>query len=123
MARIRGRAGDAADSRADGAARASAGPGRQPASTRPARGPTGRVRSLEVLARLCAQLADNGPLVVDADLTSRLLAVTPRTARRQLRALADEGLALPLPPERAQHPGRPRQAYRLVAERLSQSTG
>jgi hypothetical protein len=44
--------------------------------------------------------------------------VTPRTARRQLRALVDEGLALPLPPARQQHPGRPRLEYRLVLEKL-----
>jgi predicted ArsR family transcriptional regulator len=55
---------------------------------------------------------------VDAELTGRLLSVTPRTARRQLRALADQGLALLLPPGRSLHPGRPRQSYRLIVEKL-----
>jgi hypothetical protein len=30
----------------------------------------------------------------------------------------DEGLAWPLPPNRAAQPGRPRQFYRLVTEKL-----
>ncbi len=77
-----------------------------------------RLRSLETLSRLAGQLTGDGAPVVDAELTGRLLSVTPRTARRQLRALADEGLALPLPPRRSSHPGRPRQAYRLVVEKL-----
>jgi hypothetical protein len=77
-----------------------------------------RLRSLETLARLAQKLAADATPVVDAELTGRLLSVTPRTARRQLRALADEGLALPLPPRRTQHPGRPRQSYRLVVEQL-----
>lgn len=77
-----------------------------------------RLRSLETLARLAQKLAADATPVVDAELTGQLLSVTPRTARRQLRALADEGLALPLPPRRTQHPGRPRQSYRLVVEQL-----
>lgn len=77
-----------------------------------------RLRNLETLARLATKLAADATPVVDAELTGRLLSVTPRTARRQLRALADEGLALPLPPRRTQHPGRPRQSYRLVVEQL-----
>lgn len=77
-----------------------------------------RLRGLETLARLAQRLAADATPVVDAELTGRLLSVTPRTARRQLRALVDEGLALPLPPSRTQHPGRPRQAYRLVVEKL-----
>jgi DNA-binding transcriptional ArsR family regulator len=80
-----------------------------------------RLRSLETLSRLAGQLAGDGAPVVDAELTGRLLSVTPRTARRQLRALADEGLALPLPPRRTNHPGRPRQAYRLVVEKLERA--
>jgi predicted ArsR family transcriptional regulator len=76
------------------------------------------VRNLETLTRLAQKLASDTAPVVDAELTGRLLSVTPRTARRQLRALADQGLALPLPPRRSRHPGRPRQAYRLVVEEL-----
>lgn len=82
-------------------------------------GSSGRLRSLQMLARLSECLAADAPLIVDAELVSRLLGVTPRTARRQLHALADEGLALALPPERSRHPGRPRQFYRLVVEKLS----
>ncbi len=77
-----------------------------------------RLRALETLSRLAQKLAADSAPVVDAELTGQLLSVTPRTARRQLRALVDEGLALPLPPTRRQHPGRPRQAYRLVVEKL-----
>jgi predicted ArsR family transcriptional regulator len=77
-----------------------------------------RLRALETLSRLAQRLAADAAPVVDAELTGRLLSVTPRTARRQLRALVDEGLALPLPPARRQHPGRPRLAYRLVVEKL-----
>jgi len=77
-----------------------------------------KLRSLETLAKLAQRLAADASPIVDAELTGRLLSVTPRTARRQLRALADQGLALPLPPSRTQHPGRPRHAYRLVIEKL-----
>jgi hypothetical protein len=77
-----------------------------------------RLRALETLSRLAQKLAAESAPVVDAELTGQLLSVTPRTARRQLRALVDEGLALPLPPARRQHPGRPRLAYRLVVEKL-----
>ena len=77
-----------------------------------------RLRSLEKLAKLAQKLAADASPVVDAELTGQLLSVTPRTARRQLRALADQGLALPLPPSRTRHPGRPRHAYRLVIEKL-----
>jgi hypothetical protein len=77
-----------------------------------------RLRSLETLTRLARKLAADAAPVVDAELTGQLLSVTPRTARRQLRAMADQGLALPLPPRRTPHPGRPRQAYRLVVEEL-----
>lgn len=77
-----------------------------------------RLRGLETLARLAQRLAEGATPVVDAETTGRLLSVTPRTARRQLRALVNEGLALPLPPSRTQHPGRPRHAYRLVVEKL-----
>jgi hypothetical protein len=76
-------------------------------------------RSQETLARLASKLpATDTPLVVDAETTGRLLAVTPRTARRLLHSLVEEGLAWPLPPSRTPQPGRPRQAYRLIVEKL-----
>jgi hypothetical protein len=81
----------------------------------------GAPRALATLSRL-AELLPPGDsvLAVDAETASRVLEVTPRTARRLLRALAEEGLAWPLPPNRAPQPGRPRQSYRLVVERLDQ---
>jgi len=93
----------------------------QPGDGRAARQPgdsLSRLRALETLSRLAQKLAADAAPVVDAETTGQLLSVTPRTARRQLRALVDEGLALPLPPARRRHPGRPRLAYRLVVEKL-----
>jgi hypothetical protein len=87
-------------------------------ATRPTPDSLSRIRALETLSKLAQKLAAESAPVVDAELTGQLLSVTPRTARRQLRALVDEGLALPLPPARRQHPGRPRLAYRLVVEKL-----
>jgi hypothetical protein len=111
----------AADS-AGGAGPGLAGLGRQfqdgRSGGRPPADSLSRLRALETLSRLAQKLAADSAPVVDAELTGQLLSVTPRTARRQLRALVDEGLALPLPPARRQHPGRPRQAYRLVVEKL-----
>ena len=89
----------------------------QPRPARPADS-LSRIRALETLSRLAQKLTADASPVVDAELTGQLLSVTPRTARRQLRALVDEGLALPLPPARQQHPGRPRLEYRLVLEKL-----
>ena len=78
-----------------------------------------RSRSLETLGRLAEKLAaTDANLVVDAETAGQLLAVTPRTARRLLHILVEEGLAWPLPPNRAPQPGRPRQFYRLVVEQL-----
>jgi hypothetical protein len=78
-----------------------------------------RSRSLETLARLAEKLAEtDANLVVDAETAGQLLAVTPRTARRLLHILVEEGLAWPLPPNRTPQPGRPRQFYRLVVEQL-----
>jgi len=91
-----------------------------PAPRQPA-GPAGRLRGLETLARLADKLpAGAAALAVDAETASRLLSVTPRTARRLLHTLAEEGLAWPLPPSRTPQPGRPRQFYRLVVEKLDQ---
>jgi hypothetical protein len=76
-------------------------------------------RGLDTLVRLAEQLTSTGATpVVDAETAGRLLSVTPRTARRLLATLVDEGLAWPLPPSRSPQPGRPRQAYRLVIEKL-----
>jgi hypothetical protein len=89
-----------------------------PAPRRPA-GPGGRLRGVETLTRLADKLPASGAaLAVDAETASRLLSVTPRTARRLLHTLVDEGLAWPLPPSRRPQPGRPRQFYRLLVEKL-----
>jgi hypothetical protein len=88
------------------------------AAVRPPGDSLSRLRALETLSKLAQKLTTDSAPVVDAELTGQLLSVTPRTARRQLRALVEEGLALPLPPARQQHPGRPRLAYRLVIEKL-----
>jgi hypothetical protein len=78
-----------------------------------------RSRSLETLSRLAEKLAaTDADMVVDAEAAGQLLAVTPRTARRLLHILVEEGLAWPLPPNRTPQPGRPRQFYRLVVEQL-----
>jgi hypothetical protein len=78
-----------------------------------------RTRGLETLSRLADKLAGSDTsFVVDAETAGRLLSVTPRTARRLLHVLVEEGLAWPLPPTRTPQPGRPRQFYRLVVEKL-----
>jgi hypothetical protein len=78
-------------------------------------------RGLETLSRLAGRLeGSETALVVDAETAGRLLGVTSRTARRLLRGLVDEGLAWPLPPSRAAQPGRPRQFYRLITEKLQE---
>lgn len=96
------------------------GPGRLQVPAQRLRAAGAQPRGLETLSRLAAKLpvTPAAPLVVDAETAAGLLGVTPRTARRLLRGLVDEGLAWPLPPSRAPQPGRPRQSYRLVAERL-----
>jgi hypothetical protein len=91
-----------------------------PAPRQPSAPPQqGKPKGIETLARLADKLAGTDEaLVVDAEMAGRLLAVTPRTARRLLRTLVDEGLAWPLPPSRTPQPGRPRQFYRLIVEKL-----
>jgi hypothetical protein len=101
-------------------------------------------KGLEILARLADKLGDQDPvpgadnasvpgaggkggdpqqpLIVDAENAGRMLGVTPRTARRLLRTLVEEGLAWPLPPNRTPQPGRPRQLYRLIVEKLGPKT-
>jgi hypothetical protein len=86
---------------------------------RPPEAGTRRLRSLETLSKLAEKLAESDAnMVVDAETAGQLLAVTPRTARRLLHILVEEGLAWPLPPNRTPQPGRPRQFYRLVIEQL-----
>ena len=76
-------------------------------------------KGLEILSRLADRLGDQEqPLIVDAENAGNMLGVTPRTARRLLRTLVEEGLAWPLPPNRTPQPGRPRQLYRLIVEKL-----
>jgi hypothetical protein len=95
----------------------------QPNVPRPRSAPAAEPpRGMATLARLAQQLPAGASPVVDAELTAKVLSVTPRTARRQLRALVDDGLAWPLPPTSGPQPGRPRQAYRLVLERLEHSS-
>jgi hypothetical protein len=90
-------------------------PSQRQASTTPPR----PGRGLDTLVRLSDKLSESGATpVVDAETAGRLLSVTPRTARRLLATLVEEGLAWPLPPSRSPAPGRPRQAYRLVVEKL-----
>ncbi|MDF5751071.1 GTP cyclohydrolase IIa [Spongiactinospora sp. TRM90649] len=92
---------------------------------RPRRGepvsePAAGAKALKVLDRLVTRLGD-GPeaMVVDAETVARVLGVAPRSARRVLQNLAEEGLAWALPPVRNSHAGRPRQPYRLMAERTT----
>jgi hypothetical protein len=95
-----------------------------PGPREPAPARAGNPRGMAMLSRLSDKLPDNGgPHVVDAETAGRLLGVTSRTARRLLRALAEEGLAWPLPPIRVPQPGRPRQLYRLVTEKLGDGAG
>ena len=83
----------------------------------------GNPKGLATLSRLADKLsAAEGAHVVDAETAGRLLGVTSRTARRLLHTLAEEGLAWPLPPNRSPQPGRPRQFYRLVTEKLENHT-
>jgi hypothetical protein len=90
-----------------------------PGPREPALARAGNPRGMAMLSRLSDKLPETGgPHVVDAETVGRLLGVTSRTARRLLRSLAEEGLAWPLPPNRIPQPGRPRQLYRLVTEKL-----
>ena len=91
-----------------------------PAPRAPATAPAGRPKGLDTLSRLAEKLPDDdGAHVVDAETAGRLLGVTPRTARRLLHTLVEEGLAWPLPPARTPQPGRPRQFYRIITEKLA----
>jgi hypothetical protein len=93
-----------------------------PAPRHPLPPSAGKPRGQETLARLADKMsAVEGALVVDAEMAGRLLGVTSRTARRLLHTLVEEGLAWPLPPSRTPQPGRPRQYYRLVTEKLDRA--
>ena len=94
-----------------------------PSPREPALARGGNPKGLATLSRLADKLsAAEGAHVVDAETAGRLLGVTSRTARRLLHTLAEEGLAWPLPPNRSPQPGRPRQFYRLVTEKLENHT-
>jgi hypothetical protein len=83
--------------------------------------PTARSKGMAVLGRLLNKLAVDGGAesqVVDAEAVSELLGVSARSARRALNELVEQGLAWPVPTARSPQIGRPRQQYRLVAERL-----
>ncbi|MEU7985238.1 transcriptional regulator [Streptosporangium canum] len=75
-------------------------------------------KAAKVLERLVEGLGD-GPeaRVVDAEIVADILSIAPRSARRVLQGLVEEGLAWPMPTVRAAQAGRPRQPYRLVMER------
>ena len=60
------------------------------------------------------------PFVVVAEEVAEALHTTPRTARRNLQLLSDEGLVWLLPSDPTPQPGRPRRRYRLMVERLSE---
>lgn len=70
-------------------------------------------------ARAAGETSSSGPVVVDAATISGLLDITPRAARRLLHRLAELGLAWQMPPLPTTGPGRPRQPYRLLVEKLS----
>lgn len=90
-----------------------------PGPREPALAPAANTKGMATLSRLAEKLTtDEGARVVDAETAGRMLGVTSRTARRLLHTLVDEGLAWPLPPSRTPQPGRPRQFYRLVTEKL-----
>ncbi|GAA5151992.1 hypothetical protein [Amycolatopsis dongchuanensis] len=77
--------------------------------------------TLDRLARALGSGAEvpTDRLVVDASAVAELLDITPRAARRVLHTLTETGLAWQMPPLRSAGPGRPRQLYRLLPEKLS----
>jgi len=90
-----------------------------PGPRAPAVMPVANPKGMTTLARLAGKLpGGDAAQAVDAETAGRMLGVTARTARRLLHTLVEEGLAWPLPPSRAPQPGRPRQFYRLVTEKL-----
>ncbi|MCP2329452.1 hypothetical protein HDA40_007959 [Hamadaea flava] len=80
-----------------------------------------RSKGVQVLGKLIDRLGvdgGSGPEVVDAEAVSELLGISARSARRTLNELVEQGLAWPVPVARSAQVGRPRQQYRLVAEKL-----
>ena len=77
-------------------------------------GPVIATKAAKLLERLVESLDDGDTMVVDAEIVADVLSVSPRSARRVLQSLAEEGLAWPLPPVKGTQAGRPRQPYRLV---------
>jgi len=84
-----------------------------------------RAKATDTLARIVEALRASdrmpttGPVVVDSSTIAGLLDITPRAARRLLHRLAELGLAWQMPPVPSTGPGRPRQAYRLMVEKLA----
>ncbi|HEX4813099.1 MAG TPA: GTP cyclohydrolase IIa [Nonomuraea sp.] len=77
--------------------------------------PAEQSRADKILDRLVERLGDDPEsLVVDAETVAEILGVAPRSARRVLQELVEEGLAWTLPPVKSAGAGRPRQPYRLV---------
>lgn len=70
-------------------------------------------RGNEIARRLHGIVDDDDP-IVDADQVARFLRLTPRSARRVLHDLVNEGVAWPISPAPSKGAGRPRQRYRLV---------
>ncbi|TMR20169.1 transcriptional regulator [Nonomuraea turkmeniaca] len=72
-------------------------------------------RADKILDRLVERLGDDPEsLVVGAETVAEILGVAPRSARRVLQELVEEGLAWALPPVKSATAGRPRRPYRLV---------
>lgn len=104
-------------------------PGRDGRPSRPRPASRQREDALRLLHRLVEALeadrergmrADDDPYVVVTGEVAAALRTTPRTARRNLQLLSDEGLVWLLPSDRTPQPGRPRRRYRLIVERLSE---
>ncbi|WP_181448547.1 transcriptional regulator [Nonomuraea aridisoli] len=70
-------------------------------------------RAVRIRDRLVERLGP-GCVVVDAETVAEILGLAPRSARRVLQHLVEEGLAWALPPVRSTRAGRPRQPYRLI---------
>lgn len=62
---------------------------------------------------------DAAELTIGVDEAAAILDVTPRSARRICKGLVEAGLAWPTTPVRSPNGGRPRQQFRLLAEKIS----
>ncbi|TDE58584.1 transcriptional regulator [Nonomuraea mesophila] len=91
-------------------------PLRQRRRREPVEEPAAGSKAARTLDRLLERLGDDPEaMVVDAESVAEMLGVAPRSARRVLQSLVEEGLAWALPPVRSSQAGRPRQPYRLVS--------